>query len=117
MGKRKGGFPGPMGGGVNMQQMMKQAQKMQDEMKKTQATLEEREFTGSSGGDMAQATVNGKLHLLSVKIKPEAVDPEDVEMLEDMVLAAVKAAQETASATVEEEMAKITGGMNLGGLF
>ena len=112
----RGGFPGMMGG-ANMQQLARQAQKLQQQMTKMQEELDEREFEAASGGGMVTAKVNGKRELLSIPIKPEAVDPEDVEMLEDLVMAAVNEALRTAAETVEREMGKLTGGMNMPGLF
>ena len=112
----RGGFPGMMGG-ANMQQLARQAQKLQQQMTKMQEELDEREFEADSGGGMVTAKVNGKRELLSISIKPEAVDPEDVEMLEDLVMAAVNEALRTAAETVEREMGKLTGGMNMPGLF
>ena len=112
----RGGFPGMMGG-ANMQQLARQAQKLQQQMTKMQEELDEREFEAASGGGMVTAQVNGKRELLSISIKPEAVDPEDVEMLEDLVMAAVNEALRTAAETVEREMGKLTGGMNMPGLF
>lgn len=113
---RGGGFPGMMGGG-NMQQLARQAQKLQQQMTKMQEELDEREFEASSGGGMVTVKVNGKKEVLAVAIKPEAVDPDDVEMLQDLVLAAVNEAMRQAAETVENEMSKVTGGMNLPGLF
>ena len=110
-----GGFPG-MGGG-NMQQMMRQAQKLQQQMAQLQEELDEREFEASSGGGMVTARVNGAKSLLGITINPESVDPDDVEMLEDMIIAAVNEALKNASDTIEREMGKMTGGMNLGGLI
>ena len=112
----RGGFPGMMGG-ANMQQLARQAQKLQQQMTQMQEQLDAREFEATSGGGMVTARVNGKRELLSLTIKPEAVDPDDVEMLEDMVLAAVNEALRTAAETVEREMGKLTGGMNMPGLF
>ncbi|MEF9972853.1 MAG: YbaB/EbfC family nucleoid-associated protein [Clostridia bacterium] len=112
-----GGFPGMMGGQGNLQQLARQAQKLQQNMEKLQAELDERAFEATSGGGMVTVKVSGKKELLSLSIKPEAVDPEDVEMLEDMVMAAVNEALKTAADTVEREMSKMTGGMNMPGLF
>ena len=106
-----------MMGGASMQQLARQAQKLQQQMTKMQEELDEREFEAASGGGMVTAKVNGKRELLSISIKPEAVDPEDVEMLEDLVMAAVNEALRTAAETVEREMGKLTGGMNMPGLF
>ncbi|MDD7771148.1 MAG: YbaB/EbfC family nucleoid-associated protein [Firmicutes bacterium] len=114
----KGGYRGNpmMGGGVNMN-MIKQAQKMQQEMLKMQAEMETREYEATVGGGMVTAKVNGKHEVMSVTIQPEAVDPEDVEMLQDMVVAAVNEAMRKAEAEASAGMSKLTGGMNLGGLF
>ena len=112
----RGGFPGMMGG-ANMQQLARQAQKLQQQMTKMQEELYAREFEATSGGGMVTARVNGKRELLAISIKPEAVDPDDVEMLEDMVMAAVNEALRTAAETVEREMGKLTGGMGMPGLF
>ena len=111
-----GGFPGMMGG-ANMQQLARQAQKLQQQMAKAQEELDAREFEATSGGGMVTAKVNGKRELLALTIKPEAVDPDDVEMLEDMVMAAVNEALRTAADTAEREMGKLTGGMGMPGLF
>ena len=105
------------GGGANMQQLARQAQKLQQQMTKMQEELDAREFEATSGGGMVTAKVNGKRELLALTIKPEAVDPDDVEMLEDMVMAAVNEALRTAADTVEREMGKLTGGMGMPGLF
>ena len=112
----RGGFPGMMGG-ANMQQLARQAQKLQQQMAKAQEELDAREFEATSGGGMVTAKVNGKRELLALTIKPEAVDPDDVEMLEDMVMAAVNEALRTAADTAEREMGKMTGGMGMPGLF
>jgi DNA-binding YbaB/EbfC family protein len=109
----KGGFPGGMGGG-NMQQLMLRAQRMQQDVQRAQAELAEREFTASSGGGMVTVTVNGGKEVKSIVINPACVDPEDVEMLQDLVLSAVNEALRTATQTIEEEINKITGGLGLG---
>ena len=109
------GMPG-MGGGMNMN-MIKQAQKMQQDMLKMQEELESKEYDATAGGGMVKAVVNGKHELLSLSIHPEAVDPEDVEMLQDMVVAAVNEAMRKAEAEAAQNMSKLTGGLNLGGLF
>jgi DNA-binding YbaB/EbfC family protein len=108
----KGGFPGGMGG--NMQQLMMKAQKMQQDVARAQAELNEREFTASSGGGMVSVTVTGNKDVKSIVINPACVDPDDVEMLQDLVLTAVNEALRTATKTVEDEIGKITGGMGLG---
>ena len=105
------------GGPGNMNQMLKQAQKMQEDMANLQSDLEEREYTASSGGGMIQVTVDGKHMIKSIKINPEAVDPEDTEMLEDLITVAVNEAVSNAVKTAEEEMGAITGGLNMPGLF
>ena len=112
----RGGFPGMMGGG-NMQQLARQAQKLQQQMTKVQEELEAREYEASAGGGMVTVKVSGKKEVLGIEIKPEAVDPDDVEMLQDMVLAAVNEALRTAGETMEREMGKLTGGLNVPGLF
>ena len=97
--------------------LMKQAQKMQKEMERIQNELAELKLEGTAGGGMVKATVSGQQELLEVKIDPQVVDPDDVEMLEDLVLAAVTQAMEAAKNKSEEEMAKVTGGMGgMGGL-
>lgn len=112
----KGGYRGGMCGGMNMN-MIKQAQKMQQDMLKMQEELESKEYDATAGGGMVKAVVNGKHELLSLSIHPEAVDPEDVEMLQDMVVAAVNEAMRKAEAEAAQNMSKLTGGLNLGGLF
>lgn len=101
------------GGGGNM---MKQVQKMQEEMGKIQAEVEAGEYTACAGGGAVEVTVNGSHEVKSVKIKPEVVDPEDVEMLEDLLMASINEAMRKASETMEREMGKVTGGMNIPGL-
>lgn len=108
MAKGKGG----MGGGFNPG-MLKQVQKMQQDMMRTQEELEEKTYTASSGGGAVTATVTGKRQLVSVELRPEAVDPDDVEMLQDMVVAAVNEALRQAEEEMGREMQKFTGGLNL----
>ena len=115
--KRGGGFPNMGGGGGNMQQALKQAQKMQERMAQVQQELEEREVEATAGGGMVSVVATGKKQIKSISIKPEAVDPEDVEMLEDMVTAAVNEALRQVEEMANAEMSKITGGLDLGGLF
>ena len=103
---------GGMGGGINMN-MIKQAQKMQQDMQKMQAELEEKEYSASAGGGMVSATVTGKRVLTNLTIDPEAVDPDDVEMLQDMIVAAVNEAIRAAEADMAGSMQKLTGGMGL----
>ncbi|MEG1394942.1 MAG: YbaB/EbfC family nucleoid-associated protein [Clostridia bacterium] len=93
-----------MGGMGNMQQLMKQAQKMQEDMLAAQEELKDEEIVGTSGGGMVEVTLNGEKHLLGVKIKPEVVDPDDIEMLEDMLVAAFNDAITKADALKEEKM-------------
>ena len=112
----KGGFRG-MPGGMNQAAMMKQAQKMQQEMMRMQQELENTNYTAAAGGGMVKADVNGKHELVDLQINPEAVDPDDVDMLQDMVIAAVNEAMRTADAAAQNNMSKLTGGLNLGGLF
>ena len=107
----------PNNGGGNMNQMLKQAQKMQEDMANLQADLEQREYTASSGGGMIEVTVDGKHLIKNIKINPDAVDPEDPEMLEDLITVAVNEAISNASKNAEEEMGAITGGLNLPGMF
>ncbi len=113
----KGGFRGGMPGGMNQMQMMKQAQKMQQELQRMQEEQETKTYSAKAGGGMVEATVNGKHEVVGLSINPEAVDPDDVEMLQDMVIAAVNEAMRTADAEAAQNMARLTGGMNLGGLF
>ena len=110
----KGGFRGGYPGG-NQMNMMKQAQKMQQDFLRMQKELEEKEFTAKAGGGMVSVTVNGKHELTGIQIKPECVDPEDVEMLQDMVMAAVNEALHTAEETRQSELGKLAPGM--GGMF
>lgn len=101
------------GGQANM---MKRLQQMQDDMARVQKECEEAEYKASAGGGAIDVSVNGKHQLVSVKIQPDVVDPEDVEMLEDLLVAAVNEAMRKADETMEREMGKITGGMNIPGL-
>lgn len=103
---------GGMGGGFNMN-MIKQAQKMQQDMQKMQEELENKEYTAQAGGGVVSATVSGKHELKSLAIDPEAVDPEDVEMLQDLIVAAVNEAMRTASSDAVASMGQLTGGLNL----
>lgn len=114
---KRGGFPG---GGMpnNMNNLMKQAQKMQKQMEDMQANLDTLVFEATVGGGVVKAIVNGKKELTKVTIDPDAVDPDDVEMLEDLVVAAVNEAIRKADEEVNGQMSKLTGGMNMpGGLF
>ena len=112
----KGGFRG-MPGGMNQAAMMKQAQKMQQEMLRMQQEMESKTYSAAAGGGMVKATVNGKHEVVDLVINPEAVDPDDVDMLQDMVIAAVNEAMRTADTDSANNMSRLTGGLNLGGLF
>ena len=105
-----GGFGGP-----NMQQLMRQAQKLQDQMTKAQEELDAREYEAAAGGGMVSCKVSGKRELLSITIDPQVVDPDDIEMLQDLILAAVNEALRKGEETRESEMGRISGGM--GGMF
>ena len=105
------------GGPGNMNQMIRQAQKMQEDMAVLQSDLEAREYTATSGGGVVSVTVDGKHLIKSIKINPDAIDPEDTEMLEDLVTVAVNEAISNAIKTAEEEMGAITGGLNIPGMF
>ena len=114
----KGGYRGGMPmGGMNQMQMMKQAQKMQQDLLKMQQEMETKEYEATAGGGVVTAVANGKRELLRITIDPEAVDPDEVEMLQDMVVAAANEALRTADAEQAARMSKLTGGLNLGGLF
>ena len=100
--------------------MMQRIQKMQEEMAKTQTAVEESEFTACAGGGAVEVTVSGKHEVKSIKMNPEVVDPDDIDMLEDLLLAAINEAIRKANETMESEMGKLTGGLNIpgmGGLF
>ena len=109
----KGGFRGGYGGGMNQANMIKQAQKMQEELRRMQEEIENSVFEATAGGGVVKAAVNGKHELTALTIDPEAVDPEDVEMLQDMVIAAVNEAIRAAIDDMSTSMGKITSGMNL----
>ena len=112
----KGGFRG-MPGGMNQAAMIKQAQKMQQEMLRMQQEMESKTYSAAAGGGMVKASVNGKHEVVDLVINPEAVDPDDVEMLQDMVIAAVNEAMRAADTDSANNMSRLTGGLNLGGLF
>ncbi len=97
--------------------MMKQVQKMQEDMANLQADIEEREFTASAGGGIVEVTFNGKHEMKKITIDPEAVDPQDIEMLEDFITIAVNEAIRNIDETSSREMGAITGGLNIPGLF
>ncbi|WP_142413743.1 YbaB/EbfC family nucleoid-associated protein [Hathewaya massiliensis] len=111
----RGGFPGGMGG--NMNNLLKQAQKLQQQMEKMQGDLENKNFEVSVGGGAVIAVANGKRQIVDIKIKEDVVDPDDVEMLQDLVITAVNEALKKAEEETAKEMGKLTGGMNLPGMF
>ena len=108
-------FGGFGGGGGNMQQLMRQAQKLQEQMAKTQQELDERDYTAQAGGGMVSVTASGKGELKDITINPECVDPDDVDMLQDMILAAVNEAVRLGAEAREKELGKLSPGM--GGMF
>ncbi len=115
----RGGFPGGPGGfgGGNMGNLMKQAQKMQKDMQKLQEEMEQRTVEASAGGGAVTVKASGKKEIIDIKISPEALDPDDIEMLQDLVMAAVNEALRKAEEMVSGEMGKITGGLGgMGGL-
>lgn len=114
MAKFRGGMPGGMG---NMNNMIRQAQKMQEQMTKIQEEAEEKTVEASSGGGAVTVVVSGKKQIVSIKISPEAVDPDDVETLEDLIMTATNEAMRMADEMLAREMSKVTGGMNIPGLF
>ncbi len=115
----KARLPKGMGGAgpSNIQQLAKQAQKMQENMERVTAELEEKEYTVATGGGMVSATVTGKLEVKSIEIKPEIVDPDDIEMMTDTIIAAVNEAIRAAVTEKDTAMEKISGGMNIPGMF
>ncbi|CAG7838789.1 YbaB/EbfC family nucleoid-associated protein [Clostridium botulinum C] len=112
----RGGFPG-MGGGMNINNLMKQAQKMQQQMQQVQSELQEKEFEASAGGGAVTVKANGKKEIISINIEPDVVDPDDVEMLQDLILAACNQVLKTADEETNKEMKKLTGGLNMPGMF
>jgi DNA-binding YbaB/EbfC family protein len=114
---KRGGFPGGMGMSGNMGNLMKQAQKMQKQMEDAQKELEEKEVTGSAGGGAVEVTVSGKHEITNIKISKDVVDPEDIEMLQDLITAAVNEAFRQLDEISQESMSRITGGVgSLNGL-
>lgn len=109
---RRGGF-----GGGNMNQMMKQVQQMQKKMEEAQKEVEETIIKTTSGGGVVEVEINGKKEVVSINIDPEVVDPEDVDMLQDLILAAVNDAINQIDKVSEEKMGKLTGGLNIPGMF
>ena len=113
---RAGKKPKTNNGGGNMQQQLKQVQAMQKEMEVVQASLNEKEIKTTSGGGAVEVTVNGLKEVTKINIDPDVVDPEDVEMLQDLIVAAVKDAMRNASELASQQMSKVTGGMNIPGM-
>jgi DNA-binding YbaB/EbfC family protein len=120
MGKR-GGFPGGGfsggGGGMNINKLMKEAQKMQEEMARGQEELGSQDFTAASGGGAVKIVMSGTKELKEVKIAPDVVDPDDVEMLQDLIVAAFNEVNRKIDEQTNEKMGKLTGGMKLPGMF
>ena len=112
---KRGGFPGGMPG--NMNNLMKQAQKMQRQMEEATKALEEKEVSASAGGGAVEVTVSGKKEVVKVKLAEEVVDPDDIEMLEDLIVAATNEALRNMEEISQQSMSKITGGMGMGGGF
>ena len=112
---KRGGFPGGMPG--NMNNLMKQAQKMQRHMEEANKELEEKELSASAGGGAVEVTVSGKKEVVKVKLAEEVVDPDDIEMLEDLIVAATNEALRKMEEISQQSMSKITGGMGMGGGF
>lgn len=117
MGKYKGFSGAGMNQKQNMNSVIKQAQKMQEEMERVQQETEEEQVEATSGGGAVKVVVNGKKELISIKLDPDAVDPDDVETLEDLILAAVNEGVKKAEEIMAERMGAITGGLNIPGLF
>ena len=114
----KARLPGGLGGGPqNQKDLMRKAQKMQEDLAANQAELEEREFTASSGGGVVEVVMNGKKELKAINIKPEIVDPDDIETLSDILVAAINEAIKRVNDTNEREMQAITGQMSMPGMF
>jgi len=107
----------PMGGMGNMNSMIKQAQKMQQDMLKMQEEMEQTDFEASAGGGMVSVTVTGKKEIKAISINPEAVDPDDVEMLQDLILVAVNDALKKVDDANAQKMGALTGGLNIPGMF
>jgi len=114
----KARLPAGMGGGPqNQRDLMRKAQKMQEDLAAKQAELEEREFTVTSGGGVVEVVMTGKKELKALNIKPEIVDPDDIEMMQDVIMAAVNEAIRQVEETTNSEIGKITGSLSLPGLF
>ena len=113
----KGGFPRGMGGGANMNQMIKQAQKMQEQMLKMQEEMETKTYEAVVGGGAVKVVVDGKREVKEITLSPEVVDPDDIEMLQDLVVAAVNEGLRKVDAESSAQLGSITGGLNIPGLF
>lgn len=114
----KARIPKNMGGGAqNMNSMINQAQKMQDQITELQEDIEARDFSATAGGGAVEVVLTGKKTIKSLTLKPEVVDPEDIEMLQDLIISAVNEAVNNIESTTEAEMSQITGGVSLPGLF
>lgn len=113
----KARIPKNMGANQNMNSMIRQAQKMQEQITELQNDIEERDFSATAGGGAVEVILSGKKTMKSLTLKPEVVDPEDIEMLQDLIISAVNEAVNNIEKTTEEEMNKITGGVALPGLF
>ncbi|MCR1935636.1 YbaB/EbfC family nucleoid-associated protein [Clostridium tepidum] len=111
----RGGFPNM--GGANMNNLIKQAQKLQQDMEKMQSEMEKKEFSATVGGGAVTAVANGKKQIVDIKIKPEVVDEDDIEMLQDLIISACNEALKKAEEDTSSQMKKLTGGMNLPGMF
>ena len=114
---KRGGFPGGMGMPGNMSNLMIQAQKMQKQLEESQKELEEKEFSASAGGGAVEVTISGKKQVTAVKLKEEVVDPDDIEMLEDLIMAAMNEALRKVEEETQNSMGKLTGGLGMGGGF
>ncbi|MGN0179933.1 MAG: YbaB/EbfC family nucleoid-associated protein [Monoglobaceae bacterium] len=113
----KRGFPGGMGGGANMNHMLKQAQKMQEQMVKMQEEMENKTYEAAAGGGAVKVVLDGKRELKEVILSPEVVDPDDIEMLQDLIVAAVNEAMRKVEEDSSAQLGSITGGLNIPGLF
>lgn len=114
----KARIPKNVGGNAqNMNQMIKQAQKMQNQITELQEDIENREFSATAGGGAVEVVINGNKTIKSLSIKPEVVAPEDIDMLQDLIISAVNEAINNVETTTESEMSKITGGVSIPGLF
>lgn len=113
----KARIPKNAGGAQNMNQMIRQAQKMQEQITELQADIEAREFTATAGGGVVEVTLNGKKEIKTLNLKPEVVDPEDIETLQDLIIAAINETVSNIEATTETEMSKITGGVPIPGMI